>query len=225
MDGRNTRAFEQILMMALQCNSEIIGFTALEPGRGPGICAKGVAEVAAYSGRATLLLSLADDARNGNIRWSSWSVRNNDNVRSVSHQEEGWPFRMDRDRLGGSFLDKPAMAREKLASCFPQYDFLIIELPMLLDASVETINPVAAACACDQTFLICQRGRSRKEHLLRAMEIMRSSSCELAGIVNDESCYDTPGQEIATWARHFTLLGPRFAKWVERYALTSALLN
>jgi hypothetical protein len=227
MDNGHIRALEQILLVALRRGAKTIAFVAPEPGSGSGTCARGIAEILARADRATVLIDLTHP--NGTDAELHSSVGQNREVMDpIAHRES------DDCRYSGyggvftRYLLDSAAVRQALAGFFPKYDLLILNLPALLDAPTNSINPIVVAAACDQVFLVCQRGRLRRERFLRAMEMARSGGCDFAGIVNDESCYDTPGREIARLARQLVGVAPRYAKyaaWVERYSLTSTLLN
>jgi hypothetical protein len=225
MDDRHVRALEQILIVALRRSAKTIGFIAPEPGPGSGICARGIAEISALANRTTLLIDLTQPI--GTDTGSHSSVEENREVMDpVAHRKIGASGHSEYEGVFARSLLDVATAREKLAGFFPKYDLLVLNLPALLDTPIDSINPIAAGAACDQVFLVCQRGRLRRERLLRAMDMARSGGCDFAGIVDDESRYDTPGREIARLARRrLGIVAPRCANWVERYSLASALLN
>lgn len=224
MNERHTRALEQVLLVALRRSPKTIGFVAPEPGPSSGICARGVAEISARANQTTLLIDLADP--NSTDGGANFSVdRNSGIMEPIPSRERAEPrYSVYEGSFALSLLDA-GRARERLADFFPQYDLIILHLPALVDAPIDMINPIAAGAACDQLFLVCQRGRLRRERFLRALEMARSGGCDFAGIVSDESCYKSPGREIACLARPLFRVAPRLAERVERYSLASALLN
>jgi hypothetical protein len=237
MDEGRTRALEQVLLVALRRCPKTIGFVAPEPGRSSSVCAREVAEIAARAGRVTLLIDLTDPTDLLGPRLSGYfstgvgsdsSIkRNNEGMEVIPRQERGESeprYSVYVGIFALSLLDA-GRARERLAGFFPQYDLAILNLPPLLDAPIHSINPIAVGAACDQVFLVCQRGRLRRDRFLRATEMARSGGCDLAGIINDESSYTSPGREIAGLARRLAIVSPGLAKTAERYLLASALLN
>jgi Mrp family chromosome partitioning ATPase len=115
--------------------------------------------------------------------------------------------------------------RNVLDSDLSSYDYIVLDLAPLFDRREETVNPFAAAAACDALVLICRREGVTKERLKTAVDMARAMGSRPFGIVMTQGGYTSPGEEIARIARRLLFFAPWLAKRIGQRARASEILE
>lgn len=219
------RPIEQIVLPALEGKLRILGFTS--PGHGAGVTSicQAAAETIARSGVKVLLLDLTQ-ASEATGRVPGW-VPGLSAAREQAHRHEsGFDILTAQPSPETRFLfNDGKRLRLALAAELADYAVVIVDLPPLLDASAEIVNPVAAALACDQVLLVCANALTRRPEARSAVALARASGIKLSGTVFND--LGRPGlvEEIATSLAHWTRFWPALSIRLDRLIRTNPILN
>jgi Mrp family chromosome partitioning ATPase len=155
-----------------------IGFVAPHRGAGVSTLCRMAAELIGRSGSRTLLvdLSVPVAAEHSEALWSEASptLFGFDVARSTGGQSTALRF------------NRSEWFRDVLTRQFASHEKLIIDLPPLLTPDRDSINPTAAAAACDVVVLLVTRGSLSPREVEDSAALLRSSGANLAGtVLND----------------------------------------
>lgn len=218
------RSVEQIVLSSFEDGHRIIGFTAAEPRSGVSTLALSTAEVFARAGLRTLFIDLSQPLQEPTTG-PFWALGEEDPRSRILRRNDGADQLIARPTIITlSSFNNITHIRNIMVGELAEYSRIVIDIPAILDAQT-TINPAAAAAACDSVLLVCVRGRLTRRRLARSMEFIQAAGGKVKGTVLNEMDYATPGVEIARIAKRVFRSAPRIAAWIERKALGSELLN
>lgn len=106
-----------------------------------------------------------------------------------------------------------------------RYGALVVDLPPVLGAHDERINPLGAIAACDGIVMLCMAGEVHRDSLARTMTLLNQSGANVLGLVVNDARNPSLGSELAREARRLRRLSPRLSRWLESKALANSFLN
>jgi Mrp family chromosome partitioning ATPase len=179
------RPVEQIVLWSISNDCRIIGFTSPEPRSGVSTLARSVASVCARSGLRTLLFDMTQPV--SVATQPSWFPLEGDPSNFMSRHPLGFDCLTAHPTPATQFaFNNVEDLRQTLAQTLAGYAKIVLDIPALLDLDSNSINPAAAAAACDSTLLVCVKGRVSHDQLGRAVAMSQSAGAKIAGtIVND----------------------------------------
>jgi Mrp family chromosome partitioning ATPase len=172
------RPVEQVMLSSPIRGARTIGFVAPSPGAGVSTLCRMAAELTGRSGSRTLLVDLSAplDTEHAEAPWSdtTTTVSGFDVVRSIGGRTTALRF------------NRSDWFRDVLIRHFAGHDKIIVDLPPLLAAERDHINPAAAAAACDVVVLLAPRGSLSPAEVEDAADLLRSAGANIAGtVLND----------------------------------------
>ncbi len=219
------RPVEQLVLPALESRIRILGFTGPETGTGVSTLCRASAEVLARSGARVLLLDLSPDAASGRDPMS-WTPGRNGAMSAVAPDPAGFDVLRAGITPDSRFLFNNARSlRSTLSEELSRYSAIVVNLPPLLDARPESINPIACALVCDEVVLVCAQDVTSRTSASQAAEAARAAGVKLTGAVWNRRGASTTGQEMARSARRWLRFAPRLAAAVERRLTRTPLLD
>jgi hypothetical protein len=218
------RHIEEIVIAISSAEKRIIGFSSLESDGFVALAALGVGEFLARSGRPVLLidvqqpigsahgdvLTLPDMLASGNIVHKEQAL---DTVTVRPSQESRYVFA------------DIAQFRMVLESLLEDYHYVILQLAPVLTPPAAMLNALPIGAACDYLLLTCHRGSTGRPQLGNVMDKLRGARCVVGGIILNETAYSSPGAEIANVASWFLWPLPWLRKRVQKWAMSTDLLN
>lgn len=223
---------EQITLAAAQQNARVFCFTSPRADAGVSLMCRLAAASLAASQLETLLVDMsqsidAPDHLDGVAgALTPWSPGQGDVRRSI-HRVTGaydalaaHPTPATRGRF--SNVDHlRSVLNEDLAS----YGAIVVDLPPVLDASNDQINPIAAALACDACFMAGVMGVTTRDDAERAAHQLRAAGVNLAGVVLNDVAHESIGVALANSLGWLRWISPALHRRAEQAALASPLLN
>ena len=174
------------MVLASARDRRIIGITAPHAAAGVSTVSSAFAEMSARWGAKTLLVDLSQvisDAGDGQ-RWApglsdprlflETSERSYDVLQAIPTSATLGAFNSAR-HFRGSLVKELA-----------EYSAIILDLPSILDFSLETVNPLVASVACDGIIIVCVKGRTTTDHLKQTVEAIKIAGGPIVGtVLND----------------------------------------
>jgi Mrp family chromosome partitioning ATPase len=225
MNDSRIRAAEQTTLSLRRAEARTIAFAAPEPGSGTSAFAALAAAILARSGQPTLLIDISRTAQDpaGEATWTPGQEEAK--IRAPRTEADFARLTVQAGPDVRFLFDNIEWFRSVLDTDLSSYDYIVLDLAPLFDRLEDTVNPFAAAAACDALVLVCRRGGVTKERLRNAVDMARATGCRPFGIVMTQGGYATPGEEIARNARKLFFFAPWFAKWIGRKARSSEILS
>jgi len=225
MNGSRISAAEQTILALRRAEARTIAFAAPEPGSGTSAFAALAAGILARSGQPTLLIDIsraAQDATNG----TAWVPGQGEaKIRAAATQADFARLTVQAGPDVRFLFDNTEWFRRVLDTDLSSYDYIVLDLAPLFDGPKGSVNPFAAAAACDALVLVCRRGGVTKERLRNAVDMARAAGCRPFGIVMIQGGYISVGEEMARTARKLFFFAPWLAKWIGRKATSSEILR
>ena len=203
----------------------VVGVTSPQTSSGVTSLCEQLAVITTLSGMRTLVLDLTGQAEDA-VPASVWQPGLGNAGQSITRDPAGFDHlvarftKQDRYRFYGV-----EQLRHAFADDLAFYEVIIVDIPPVPANNVKYINGAAAAAACDGAILLCMSGRVSRSELVDAQEALANTQVGLLGVVLNEMENPTVGAEIAREARRFRRFCPGLARWLERMALASSLLN
>ena len=174
------------MVLASARDRRIIGVTAPHAAAGVSTVSSAFAEMSARWGAKTLLVDLS-------------------HVVSDAGQERRWAPGLGDPRLFLETSDRsydllqavPTSAtlgafnsarhfRDSLVRELNEYAAIVLDLPSILDFSLDSINPLVASVACDGVIVVCVKGRTTADHLKQAVDAIKVAGGPIVGtVLND----------------------------------------
>jgi cellulose biosynthesis protein BcsQ len=222
--SRTLIAFEQVVQIAQRKCAKLVGFCGATRDAGATTCAALAAATAARSGFKVLLMDFSRGSESPDD--SGWYPGVPQSKISMLTSIEGFDFiQINTAGANRYSFNKLNETREALLRDFYDYQMIFVDLPPQLEIREGAVNAIAAAALCEVIFLICCAGVHSRGEMVKAVDRLRTSGCQLEGIILNEHQYRTPGQEIAARASGLFRFFPGFAARASRAALRSELLN
>lgn len=225
MDDFRIRAAEETTLALRQAKARTIAFAAPVPGSGVSAFAALTAGVLARSGQPTLLIDISRTAQDpaGEEAWIPG--QGEAKIRAARAQAD---FAQLTVRAGPEvqfLFDNVEWFRNMLDNDLSSYEYIVLDLAPLFDRPMDTVNPFAAAAACDALVLVCRRGGITKARLTNAVDMARKTGCRPFGIVMIQGGYTSVGEEIARSAGKLFFFAPWLAKRIGRRVRASEILD
>jgi Mrp family chromosome partitioning ATPase len=115
--------------------------------------------------------------------------------------------------------------RTILEADLSSYDYIVLDLASLSERPDGTVNPFAAAAACDALILVCERGRITRQKLKSTVDMARVTGSRPFGLIMTQGDYIPVGEEIARSGRKLFFFAPWLARWIGRKARASEILG
>jgi Mrp family chromosome partitioning ATPase len=214
---------EQIMLAAIDNKARVVGIVSPDRQAGVSTLCRQLAEAYAASGARTLLIDLAERSpARGAPKWRPGF----DAAMATTATGHGFDllvaqFTSESRALFSNVTTFRGLLDDNLAS----YEAIVIDLPALGGSDHDSINPVAAARACDAVLLLCLTGKVTQDQLMAAVREMQGAGVPLAGTVLNDRYAPTLGVAMATNRRRLSRLVPGLNRWVERKLSTSEFLN
>ncbi len=219
------RPVEQLVLPALESRIRILGFTGPEAGTGVSTLCRAAAEVLARSGARVLLLDLSPAAASGHDPMA-WTPGRNGAMSAVAPDPAGFDVLRAGITPDSRFLFNNARSlRSTLSEELSRYSAIVVDLPPLLDARPESINPIACALVCDDVVLVCANDVTSRTSATKASQAARSAGIKLSGAVWNRRGACSTGEEMARSARRWLRFTPGLAAAVERRLKQTPLLD
>jgi Mrp family chromosome partitioning ATPase len=225
MDDSSIRAAEQTTLALRQIKARTIAFAAPMPEFGTSAFAALAAGVLARSGQPTLLIDISRMAQDP-ANQEAWTPGQGEAKIRVARTPADFAQLTVRAGLEVQFLfDNIGWFRNVLDNDLSYYDHIVLDLAPLFDRPEETVNPFAAAAACDALVLVCRRGGVTKKRLRNAVDMALATGSRPCGIVMTQGGYTSVGEELARSARKLFFFAPRLAKRIDRRVRASEILD
>jgi hypothetical protein len=217
------RQLEEVVLSISGPDQRIIAFTSPGTDRLVGPLARRAAEFIARSGKSVLVIDLQQTLsdRNEDI----WTVQDMLARKNIVHNGQGLDFiKVAPNRESRYAFSDTDQIRVVLNDYLELYHRVVLVLSPVL-GSPSSLNPLPVAAASDVVLLTCRRGGIRRSLLTVVARKLQAARCVIGGIVLNETDYWTTGAEVANAA--FWLLWPLpwLRKRVQKWALTSDLLD
>lgn len=218
-------AIEQVLLWCQSRNKTIIGLTAAHSGAGVTTSARALASVAAQSGYHTLLLDLSKtiltQTDNGN-----WKHGSTTGLAGLVERPLEFDVLSLNITLQERFrFNRPNWIRETLRNEVGLYEFVVVDLPPVLDGSNMAVNPAAAATACDGLLLVCEVNRTLRREMRAAVEILAAAGHAPDGIVINTWHATSLAIDLSRRLESVRRIAPGFVARLQAWMLRSSLLN
>jgi Mrp family chromosome partitioning ATPase len=225
MIDRWLRPIEQIVLAAIESKTRVLGLTSPDAGSGVSLLSSVIAESFTRSGHRTLLVDLTQAAQEAGSN-RDWAPGQACVSQIIEPQPAGFDLLMAHPTGTTKFLFNNARhLRKTFVEELGQYAAIVVDLPAILHSRSDFINAAAAASACDAVLMVCITGKITRARLGMALEPLKLAGVNLLGMVLNDVQHPTLGVEIAREARRLFWIVPTFARWIERMALKSSLLN
>jgi Mrp family chromosome partitioning ATPase len=216
---------ERIVFAMTQRDHRVVGISSPQPASGVSSVCERLAAITALTGMRTVLVDMTSRAEDV-IPASVWRPGLGNAGQSITHDADGF------DRLTARFTKQDRFKfnnvehlRQAFAEDLAAYETVIVDTAPVPTSDLEQINGAAALAACDGAILLCMSGRVSRAEVLAAQEAMVNTQVSLLGMVLNEMENPTVGAELAREARRLRRYAPGLSHWLERKALSSALLN
>lgn len=182
-----TRPVTKIVRHAEQNGAHIIGITGVQQGIGVSLLARLLAQTYADFGKSVLLVDASQEpsldaqrsASNAGPATLTELAQHNGSYLTVNISEHA-------HRLPKS----AAEMRSAFDTVTAQGMTIVVDLPAVELMKGPAAGETIAGVACDQIFLLCLSGRTKKADLVNSMEICRIYGLKIGGIVaNDQSLW------------------------------------
>lgn len=220
------RPIELVVLPALDGRIRVLGFTSPDHGAGVTSVARAAAETIARSGVRTLLLDLTTAAGKSDSAPNGWTPGAQSAAAGAQADAAGYDVLIAQPTTEARFLFNDAKRlRQTLSDELAGYAVIVVDLPPLLESSAESINPVAAALACDRVLMVYAKGLTRRVDMTAAGDLAKASGIKLEGLVYNEHGEPSLGKELAAKVARLTPKWPRLFGWLERTLLQSPILR
>lgn len=219
------RPIEQIVLPVLESKIRVLGFTSANHGAGVTSVTTAAALALAKSGIKVVVLDFTQPVANA-ADGSQWLPGEGGAQARITPAPGGYDLLAAIATEDTRYLfNSGKRLRRTLFEDLSEYAAVLVDLPPLLAARSDTINPVTAALACDQVLLVVANCRTSRDTARQAVELAKSSGIKLTGAIFNNCGAPTVGRDIARSARRYLAFAPALAKFIERKALGSSLLN
>ncbi|WP_445505210.1 hypothetical protein [Microvirga sp. G4-2] len=225
MDDSSIRAAEQTTLALRRTKARTIAFAAPVPESGVSAFAALAAGVLARSGQPTLLIDISRTAQDPASEEVWIPGRGEAKIRAARTPADVAQLTVQAGPEVQFLFDNVGWFRDVLDNDLSSYDYIVLDLAPLFDRPADTVNPFAAAAACDALILVCQRGGVTKERLRSAVDMARATGCRPFGIVMTQGGYTSVGEEIARSAQKLFFFAPWLAKRIGRKVRASEILG
>jgi Mrp family chromosome partitioning ATPase len=218
------QSVEQIMLAAVDGKARVLGVVSPDAGAGVSTLCRMLAESHSRSGSKTLLIDLAQPLDTSE-KDESWAP--GDGAKQLIRPAPGGydvlaarpttstrPMFNNIDVLRRMFTDE-----------LEAYQAIVVDLPPVLGQDEATVNPLAAARACDAIVLVCMTGKLTQPRLQLTMSSLAAAGVKVGGTVLNDLHNPTLGSELAGQARRLSGLAPRLSAWLERRLRSSEFLN
>ncbi|MDX2158559.1 MAG: hypothetical protein SFW09_18825 [Hyphomicrobiaceae bacterium] len=222
-DGAAKRAktVEQIALTLQSTGLRKVAFTAVETDPVTTSLAKDVAEVAARSGRRTLVLDLA-----GSSTAPGWLP--GDDMVEPAPDATGRKFDSLRAPAGAAAraaYNNPERVGDALDGLLASYDLVILCTAGLIDDRDDRVNAVAAGAATDGIILVCPTGLVTVTKLQRAMQLVAAAGGKVVGTVLDDRANPLLVDELSDVVQRTLAFVPPVGRWLAERVRRSEFLR
>lgn len=219
------RPIEQVVLPALEGKLRVLGITSPDHGAGVTSVAQAAAETIARSGIRVLLLDLTQvtEAAGG---WHGWIPGASGARESARPNPSGYDMLVAHPSAETRFLfNDGKRLRLALTDELAEYAVIIVDMPPLLDASSQIINPVAAALACDKVLMVYAKGLTKRVDMTAASDLARASGIKLEGLIFNELGQPSLAKELSAKIRRLAPLWPSLVGWLDRKIQSSPIFR
>ncbi len=216
---------EQILLFCQAKEKRFIGFVSAYSGAGVTTCAVATASLAAQSGYRTLLVNLSKPVQ-AEVRTQTWVHTTANPMNAVV--KNATPFdllTLNTSEAERYHFNNADGFREALKGETERYDYVILDLPAILDRGQTAINPVPALIACGCALFVAELGRLTRQDLADSLDILEKAGVGLDGMVLNEGKCPPTRLEIASSFGRLLRFFPGLAKRVEQSIAKTSLLD
>lgn len=223
MNGNWGRSIEQLLLIAVESKVRVLGVVSPDSNSGVSSLCHQLAEASQNAGWQTLLADFSETSEgSADDEWNPGETQPRI-TRSNRHAYD--LLRVRITPATRSRFNNIGALQQALNDDLKRYDRIIVDLPPVLDASADALNPVAAARACDTVVMVCMAGRITRGRLAGAVSSLDAVSVRLGGLIINDLENPTLGQRVAARALKMPLLTHRFSTWLAAKAKGSDALN
>lgn len=219
---------EQVMLAAVDSKVQVLGIFSPDRGSGVSAVCLMLAECHSRTGTKTLLIDLSqtiehsDDDLSESEAWAPGdgaaqliqSHKGGFDVLAVRPSSRTRPMFNNVDVLRRMFKDELAA-----------YEAIVVDLPPVLNARENRINPLAAARACDAVVMVCMIGMVTHQRVKATLSMLQTAGIQLGGTLANELHNPTLAYEMSAYIRRFAGIAPRFSAWIERKLMSSQVLN
>lgn len=201
-----TRNIEQIALSATGDTNRIVGIAGIRAQSGVSMICHSLAKSLAAADMRTLRVDLHPrpaTAPAGNpIGVEGWAPGRAKAQSWIKSTADGY----DLLEVHTTPLTRPLFAnmqrlREVFAEEFAEYRRVIVDLPPLTDVDTESVNPVAAAGACNAVLLVIVVGRDLQPQVIEATRVLRGAGVSVTAAIANEYDWQSTQEEVRKMAR------------------------
>jgi hypothetical protein len=228
MSPTRAKVIEQIALNTRERKLRTVAFVSTRYDHDTSVLIADVAEVTARARVKSLVVDLSGGrgATSLSQPLRLWSLVRQE-APEIGLSERGFDVvRVDMEPKARAALNDPDGVRRSLASAFPEYELIFLDLPGITDESTEYPNTIAASAACDGVILVCPTGEVTEGEINRALELVRAAGGKFRGAIMNDRSNPTIASDIKRLRsnrRGFLRLLPGwFMNWLERRQLLQA---
>lgn len=180
------RPIEQIVIAARGANLRIVGITSPYRESGVSTLTRQVAENYGRSGIRTLLVDLTAPVSE-TTSFPRWTPGQPGALKLIKTLTAGYDRLTCLPTSETRFLfNNTELLRRTLDTELDQYAAVIVDLPPLQEEQSDLLSGLATAAICDAVFMVCVAGRSNRDELKTASDMLKTVRIRLLGIVLNE---------------------------------------
>lgn len=216
---------ERIFHSTLGNGTRVVGLSSPCPGSGVTSLSVALATRCVLGGVSTLLIDMASPLMS-EAQASDWTPSRGGVGQEIQRDKIGFdrlPILPSLETMY-QFRD-PAALKEVFSDELTRYDAIILDLPPVPDSTHAAIPGTIGASSCDSVLLVTMTGRVSRQDMDNAIEALKASNANLAGIVLNDRDNPTLGDEVAREARRIERFFPRISGYIQKLAKRSNFLN
>jgi Mrp family chromosome partitioning ATPase len=225
MSDSTARAAEQMMLVLRQADVRTIAFASVEPGSGASAFAARTASVLARAGQPTLLIDISRTTQSSNGETSWIPGQGEAKVTPANTQADYARLTVHTEAEVRFLFGNVDWFRKVLDADLSSYAYIVLDLAPLSDRAEDTVNPLAAAAACDALAIVLQRGSVTRSKLRQTVDMARTAGSNPVGIVMTQGGYVSAGEEIARAVRRLFFFAPWIGKRLGRRIRASEILG
>ena len=178
------RPAEQVMLAAVDGKTRVVGIISPQSASGVSTLCQMVAECYSRSGQQTLLADFTLPVITGNQR--AW-VPGENPLEETRADPRGYDtFSVQATVATRSQYNSVDKLRHFFNEDLSGYKAIIVDLPAILERREDSINPLAAARACDVVIMVCMTGRIKQQQVKLALAELALAGVQIGGtVLND----------------------------------------